>query len=162
MNAGYLHLAINHFPIITTIIGCLILLSGYFLKNEGIKLAGLGALCFGALMAIPAILTGDPAADLVHNIPGVSHDAIESHEGIAYAGFWALMFLGILSAMGIYGTLKREKFAGKIILAALFLSILVSGWMVYVGRTGGKIRHSEFSGNAQIMVPSEEQHDSHD
>ena len=153
MNWGYLHLAVNHFPIISVIVGMLILLAGFIFKNEGIKLSGLGTLVFAAIMAVPAILTGDSAGEAVKGLPDALSSLIERHEDVAYVGLWSILPLGIIAALAIYSTLKKEKMYKSFVIAAFVLSILVSGVMIYVGRTGGKIRHSEFR---NLTAPSTE------
>jgi len=148
MNPGYFHLAINHFPIIGTILGCLILAAGIIVKQDGVKLSGLGTLVFAAIMAIPTILTGDPAEDALEGISGVASHLIDRHEDIAYVGLWSIIPLGLISALAFYSLLKKELFGKYLVIATMVLSIVVSGVMIYVGRTGGMIRHTEFHQNA--------------
>jgi len=152
MNWGYLHLAINHFPIIGTIIGTLILLVGYGFKNQTVKLTGLGTIVFAALMAIPTILTGDPAKEGVESLPGVAANMIETHENAAYVGLWILLLLGLISLLALLHFWKKKKFARILVMVAMMLSMVTSGVMVYVGRTAGKIRHTEFSKQATVQT----------
>lgn len=155
MNLGYFHLAINHFPIVGTIIGSLLLLIGMFSKQQGIKISGLGTLVFAALMAIPAILTGDPAEESLKGISGVAMQLIDRHEDIAYVGLWTLLPLGLISALALYSLLKNEKTGKFLVIAAMILSLIASGVVIYVGRTGGMIRHTEFHQNGtQLPINS--------
>lgn len=160
---GYLHLAVNHFPIISTIIGMLILLAGLIFKNEGIKLSGLGTMVFAAIMAVPAILTGDSAAEAVKGLPDVLSSLVEKHEDIAYVGLWSILPMGIIAGLAIYSLFKKEKMYKSLVITAFVLSVLVSGVMIYVGRTGGKIRHSEFRNfSAPAKNQAVEAADAHD
>lgn len=161
MNWGYLHLAINHFPIIGTIIGMLILFAGYVFKNQTVKMTGLATLVFAALVAIPTILTGDSAKEALGNFPGVASNMIETHENVAYIGLWILLLLGLISLLALFHYWKKKEFARFLVMAAMVISIITSGVMVYVGRTAGKIRHTEFSkqATAQPNNPASETED---
>lgn len=160
MHSGYFHLIVNHFPIIGSIIGSLLLLAGIIFNKEDIKLSGLGTLVFAAFMAIPAILTGDPAKEAVEAVEGISKQLIHAHEDIARVGLWAIIPLGIISAMAMYSLVKKERINKYLIIAALLLSIVTSGVMVYVGYTGGKIRHTQIYQNN--ILPQEDSEENQD
>lgn len=119
MIGAYPHLLVNHLPILGTIFGILILGTGMFLRNDTVKQTGLGTLVFAALSSALALLTGDPAGDIVKTLPGISETVIEYHENMAYLSLWILIPSGILSAMAFYSTWKREKAAKYMVIAAL-------------------------------------------
>lgn len=144
MNWAYLHLVINHFPIIGVIIGMLITGTGYFIKNQTVTLTGLATLLFAALASVFAFLTGDPAEDLLKSMPEIPASLISRHEDIASVAMYLILPTGILSALGLYNAIKKEKTNRIIILLTVVFSVLASAAMVYAGRTGGQIRHSEF------------------
>jgi uncharacterized membrane protein len=143
MLGAYPHLLVNHLPILGTIFGIMILIAGMFLKNETVKQTGLATLVFAALSSALALITGDPAGEAVKAIPGISESLIEKHENMAYMALWILIPSGLLSAMAFYSIWKKEKGAKNLVIAALALSLIAAGWMAYVGKTGGQIRHSE-------------------
>jgi uncharacterized membrane protein len=143
MLGAYPHLLVNHFPILGTIFGVLILGAGMFLKNDTVKQTGLATLVFAALTSAVALFTGDPAGEAVENLPGISESMIEFHENMAYISLWILIPSGLLSAMAFYSIWKKEKGAKNLAIAALALSLIAAGWLAYVGKTGGQIRHSE-------------------
>jgi len=143
MLGAYPHLLVNHFPILGTIFGILILIAGLFLKNDTVKQTGLATLVFAALTSALALLTGDPAGDAVKTIPGISESLIDNHENMAYMALWIIIPSGLLSAMAFYSIWKKEKGGRNLVIAALVLSFLTAGWLAYVGKTGGQIRHSE-------------------
>ncbi len=160
MHSGYFHLIVNHFPIIGTIIGSLLLLAGIIFNKDDIKLSALGTLVFAAFMAIPAIATGNPAKEAVEAIEGISKHIIHTHEDIARVGLWAIIPLGIISAMAMYSIAKKERNNKYLVIAALLLSIVTSGVMAYVGYTGGKIRHTQiYQHNILPQEDSEENQD---
>jgi uncharacterized membrane protein len=145
MLGAYPHLLVNHLPILGTFFGIMILIAGLFLKNDTVKQTGLATLVFAALTSGLALFTGDPAGEVVEKLPGISESIIEYHENMAYMSLWILIPSGLLSAMAFYAIWKKEKGAKNLVIAALVLSLITAGWMAYVGKTGGQIRHSELS-----------------
>jgi uncharacterized membrane protein len=148
MLGAYPHLLVNHFPILGTIFGILILGAGMFLKNDTVKQTGLVTLVFAALTSAVALFTGDPAGEVVEKLPGISESFIEYHENMAYMSLWILIPSGLLSVMAFYSIWKKEKGAKNLVIAALALSLIASGWLAYVAKTGGRIHHVELSSQA--------------
>jgi uncharacterized membrane protein len=143
MSGAYPHLLVNHFPILGTIFGILILGAGMFLKNDTVKQTGLATLVFAALTSAVALFTGDPAGEAVQNLPGISEPMIEYHENMAYMSLWILFPSGLLSAMAFYSIWKKEKGVKNLVIAAFVLSLIAAGWLAYVAKTGGRIHHVE-------------------
>ncbi len=159
MNWAYFHLVINHFPIIGVIIGTLILLAGMLFSNQGVKISGLATVLFAALMAILAYLTGNPAEEAVKVVPDVAKSLVSRHEEIASIGMYLLIPAGLLSALTLFSIWKKEKSVHFLFIITLVLSLISSLAMVYVGRTGGQIRHSEFRSAATKQYIIDHQND---
>ena len=159
MNWAYLHLVVNHFPIIGTIIGSLLLIAGMAFKNQGIKIGGLGTLVFSALMSILAYFTGDPAEEAVKNHPDVARSLISLHESLATISMYILIPTGLIAATAIFSLLKKEKYPNLMIIITLVLALGSSSIMVFVGRTGGQIRHNEFRNEATKQYILQHQND---
>lgn len=109
MNWAYLHILTNHFPIVGIIIGTLLLISGMVLKNEGIRISGLGTIVFASVMAVVADLTGDPAKDALHQLPGISESLVNRHEDIASVSLFLMIPTGLLAVLTIYSIIKKER-----------------------------------------------------
>lgn len=147
MNTAHWHLLLNHFPIISTILGILIMVAGYIAKNQAVKRTSLGVFIFGGLISIPAFLTGEGAEDTVENLPGVGKALIEQHESIATFYLWAISILALaaLFTLVIEFTKQRNSkkvtawFYGFTFVMALACIIISQ----QVGNSGGKIRHTE-------------------
>ncbi len=144
MSWAYLHLLINHFPIVGVIIGSLLLITGLRLKNEGVIISGLGIVVFAAVMAVITYITGDPAKDALKGLPDVAESLINRHEDIATVSMYLLIPAGLLAAMTIYSIWKKERSVTFLLIITIVLSIISSVAMIYAGHTGGQIRHSEF------------------
>ncbi len=159
MNWAYLHLVFNHFPIIGVIIGTTLLATGMIFKNQGVKISGLGTIVFASLMAIIAYLTGDPAGEVMRGLPDIAKSLISRHENIATIGMYLMATAGLLAASSLYSIWKKDKSIRLLILITLAFSLISACAMVYIGRTGGQIRHAEFRNEATKRYIIEHQND---
>ncbi len=101
MSWGHLHLLLNHVPVIGTLLGLLLLLVAFGRKNEELKKVTLGLFVLIALVTVPVYLTGEPAEEMVENIPGVSEAMIERHENAALFSLIAVEVGGIIALAGL-------------------------------------------------------------
>lgn len=145
----------NHFPIISPILGLVVLLSGYFFSSEAIKRTGLGLFMIGALLTFPSMFTGDAAEDIVENISGVSHDMIHHHEEWAEKMAWISYLLGILSAFTLWASWKNKSFSQYGFTGVLVLSLIGIFMGIKTGNSGGEIRHPEITGQ---IAPASDNH----
>ncbi len=154
MNQAHLHLLLNHFPVIGTILCLLLLLAAILRKSHELKRISLAALVLIALLAIPAYLTGEPAEDIVENIPGVSKALIEPHEEAALAAIISMSVTGIFALFGLIWVRGKKSFPSWIMTAALLLTAVSVGLMAQTANLGGKIHHPEISG-VSTTAPAE-------
>ena len=159
MNWAYIHIILNHFPIVGIIIGTLLLIIGMVFKNEGIRISGLGTIVFAALMAVVVDLTGDPAKEAVNSLPDVVRSLINRHEDIASVGLFLMIPTGLIAGLTLYSLWKKEKSVRFLTIITLVLSLISCGAMGYAGRTGGQIRHTEFRNDATKQYILEHQND---
>jgi len=157
MNAAYFHLIVNHFPIIGSIIGTLLLMAGMIFKNEGVKISGLGVLIFATIMALIANLTGDSAKEAVEGLNDVARSLINKHEDIASVALFLIIPSGLLAALSLYSIYKKERSVRFLLLITLVLSMISCAAMAYTGLTGGQIRHTEFRSDAAKKSINEHQ-----
>ena len=163
MNAAHIHLILNHFPVIGTIIGIGILAFGLLLKNNTIKKVALILFIVTAILTIPVFLSGEDAEGIVENIEGVSETMMEEHEELAEKSIWLMGFLGIISFFNFYTMIKNisVSFTKKITVLTLLVSLVTFGFFVQVANLGGKIRHSEIRDLTKYqMEESKEEKDS--
>ena len=154
MNWAYLHVIINHFPIVGVIVGTLILIAGMIFKNEGIKISGLGTIVFAALAAVVVDLTGDPAREAVRGTPDFVLSLINRHENMAVVSLFIIIPAGLMAAVTLYSIWKKVKTVHFLLIMTLVISLISCAAMGYVGHTGGQIRHTEFRNGAtkQFMI----------
>jgi len=145
MNAAYLHLLLNHVPVLGVLFALALVAAALARRNETLLRAGWVTLVVVALVALPVYFTGDGAEELVEDEPGVSHDTIKAHENIALIALIGLEALGVLSLAGL--VLSRRGAAPPWTRAgSLALALVVAGLMGVTAERGGRIRHPEAHG----------------
>lgn len=147
MDSIHLHLILNHFPIVGTLIGVIILLYGLVKKNIGIQQTGLATISIMALISIPVFLTGEPASDKLEKLPGIVEASIEAHEEAAETAYWFMLFSGLLAGFAITAQMTGKKMAKFLVGTSLFVTLISFGLMARTGYLGGKIRHTEIAGS---------------
>ena len=109
MNATHFHLLLNHFPVVGTLIGSLLLLWGIIRKQNTIKSVAAVILAVMAALAIPVFLTGEPAEESVEDLPGVSEALIGLHEDAATIAIWLMGITGLASLVALFAVWKKSK-----------------------------------------------------
>src|ERR1700730_8374384 len=102
MTAAHVHLLLNHIPILGSIFGLLLLSYGMLRKSDEIKKTSLWGFVITALLTIPVYLTGDGAAKIVSNLPGVSTAIIQHHDQAATITMVAIEILGAVSLLSLW------------------------------------------------------------
>ena len=151
MNSTHAHLLLNHFPVIGTLIGTMILLYGLLIKNINIQKVSLATIGVMTLIAIPVFLTGEPAEEAVENLPGVVESIIESHEEAAEVAFWVMMLTGVFALITLGLQIVNNPFSKTFVLIALISGIVSFGLMGRTAYLGGQIRHTEIRSNSTVV-----------
>jgi hypothetical protein len=148
VNLAHLHLLLNHFPIIGTIVGVGLFLFSLAGKNDDLQRAGLIIFSVMALLSLPTFFSGIGAQGAIEKLPGVSNVLIDRHEGAATL---ALLFMEITGALSLAGLWQSHKFSRPArwnIVTVLLLALITVGLMARVGTTGGDVRHPEIRAGA--------------
>ena len=113
MNQAHLHIALNHFPVVGSVIATLVLVTGIYRKNVGVQKVALWIFSFIALLSIPVFITGEGAKKIVEHLPAVDEEVIERHEQFATISFWLLIMTGLFSMIRLF-FLKRWATTSKL------------------------------------------------
>src|SRR3984893_5129601 len=143
MNFVHIHLLLNHFPIIGSIIGCGLFLIPLLGKNDPLRRSSLIVFAAMALIAIPAFASGKGAQLMLQGKPGISDEFVQRHEGAAMLALWFLEATGAFAMAGLWQYHRRARMARWNLPAVLIFSLLTVGFMVRTGNTGGEIGHTE-------------------
>ncbi|QQS27874.1 MAG: hypothetical protein IPM47_13440 [Sphingobacteriales bacterium] len=143
MDVTHLHLLLNHFPIIGTLIGCVVLIFGLLKKSREVQLVACYLLIVMAFVSYPVMETGEGAEDTVEKIAGVSETIMHNHEEAAESAFTVMIITGILSLLSvILHFLKKSYFIWSAIITSIVAAVAF-GFMANAGYIGGQIRHTE-------------------
>lgn len=143
MNAAHFHLLFNHLPIISTILGILILSLGYILSSAIIKRTALFIFILGSLFTFPAFNTGEGAEEVIENMEGISEDFIKIHEELAETFAVFAYLLGAFSTLGIWISWKQKTYSDAFNYLIIAFSIVTLYFGAKAGTSGGEIRHTE-------------------
>ncbi len=147
MNDAHIHLVVNHFPIIGTILGLGILITGIILKNNSVKNTAYSLFIIAAIFAFISMSTGEGAEELVEDMPNIGKQIIHEHEEMAEKLALVLYLLGIVSIVGLYTNFKNNSKANLV----SYLTVVIAAIGVFLGQqtgtTGGEIRHTEIRTN---------------
>ena len=154
----YLHIILNHLPLIGFLAAVIPLLIGVVLKKVDLVRTGLLlVLLFGAPSYF-IMETGEEAEDrLAHGetsvvIDELSHDFLHEHEERAETTIIAIYITLGLAVLCLVATFKMKK-AGLPLAWITVLSLVVSlGLTAWTAKAGGQIRHPEFRTEADIKA----------
>jgi uncharacterized membrane protein len=142
MNYAHLHLLLNHFPIIGTMVGLGLFLISFFGRNGDLRRGSYIVFAAIALISIPTFLSGF-GAQLMIKGPGVADALLQRHQSSALLSLWFMEATGALALIGLWQSQKTSHPARWNVSAVLVLSLLTAGLMARTGNTGGDIRHPE-------------------
>lgn len=147
MNDAHLHLLVNHFPIIGTIFGLGILITGMLLKNNSVKNTAYILFIVAAIFSAFSMGTGEGAEELIEDLPNIGKQIIHEHEEIAEKFAIIMYATGLFGLLSLYTSIKNHKLAKTISLITLVLALMAAIFAKSVGTTGGEIRHTEIRSN---------------
>lgn len=147
----HLHILLNHFPSIGTVIALGLFLASYRLKSEEVRRSSLVLFLIMGLLAIPTYISGAATKWAIQNNPGISADVISAHQDVALMAFVFLGLTGCLAWLALWQE-RRYSTAPTWNLIAVFVASLTSLlYMTRAGNIGGHINHPEL-GTIDVMV----------
>jgi hypothetical protein len=138
-----LHLLTNHIPVIGIPLAAILLIVAIVLKQRAIEQVALCFMVVLGLLTIPVFLTGEPAEEMVEDIPSVSHDLIEEHEESAKLSFIIAELLAAMALAGFAIAWKRGEVPRALTYGTLAVAIVCSGLLGRAAYLGGHVRHAE-------------------
>jgi uncharacterized membrane protein len=143
MDLAHIHLLLNHFPTIGTIIGGGLFLLALITKSDDLKRASLVILLGLSLIAIPTYMSGNGAQDTIKSLPGVSKSLIEAHEGAALVAMVFMLLTGAFAWLGLWQFRRLARVPNWNLAVILILTVASFGLMARASNIGGEIRHAE-------------------
>ncbi|MBP8724556.1 MAG: hypothetical protein KBF37_02790 [Saprospiraceae bacterium] len=154
MTPAHVHLLVNHFPLIGTVIGFLLLLGSKWSGSRAASNAALSVLAFSGLMAIPAHFSGEAAEEMLEQSAQFNEALVEEHEERAKVFMLAMLALGLSATAALLAEIwKPGLFAFKHWLVAAIAAVGLF-LAVPTGSSGGAIMHPEIrEGAASQTTP---------
>jgi len=144
MNWPYLHILINHFPIILSVVGTTALLLALIVRQRIVWLYALATLTLAGLSIYPVFFTGDRAADAVEHTWYIVREMVREHDDSAGWALPAVLLMGAASAYTWWRMVRREVTGLPPVWLRAVVSVLAIFGLSVVIRTaylGGKIVH---------------------
>jgi len=156
MNDAHLHMVVNHFPIIGTILGLGILVAGIILKNNSVKNTAYSLFILGAVFAAFSMGTGEGAEEIAKKLPDVTKHIIHEHEEMAEKLAIVLYLLGVIAIGGIYLNIKKHPKVKLVSFLAVVVALVGVFLAIETGTTGGEVRHTEIRSDSFDAVGGEQ------
>ena len=158
MSLTHLHLLLNHFPVIGTIIGIALLGVAVMRKNTELMKTTLGLFAALGVITVIVYLTGEPAEEAIENLPGFSEAITERHEEFALVATIVLASFGTL-ALAILAVFRGKSMPRWVTLFSLVLALASGAVMGYTAMLGGQVRHTEVRAGGADVLGSQENPD---
>jgi len=143
---AHVHLLINHFPTIGTILGLGLLLLSFIRKNDHLKKVSLEVLFLIALATMPVYVSGQAAAEALKGQSGVSAAAIVAHNDAALGSFIMMEITGFVAWLVLWRMRRIGWPTTGLTYTVLVLSVMTVAAVARAANIGGDIRHPEISG----------------
>jgi len=153
MNGAFLHLAVNHIPVVGLPFCFLLLAAAVLRKSRDLLQAGFAAIIVVALLTIAVFYTGGPAAHIVRGMTGVTREHIHDHAEAAEDVFAATEALGGAALFCLWLLSRPRGIPNWLTALMLAGSLGISIWLGYVAHLGGLIRHPEIEMKGQEKMP---------
>jgi uncharacterized membrane protein len=143
MDLAHLHLLLNHFPTIGTVIGLGLLLLALVRKNDHLKHVSFEVFFLIALATMLAYLTGVAAQQALEGVPDASESMIVAHHDAALWGFLLMQLTGAAAWLGLWQFRRYSRPSTATLSAVLVLALITAATMARAANLGGEIRHPE-------------------
>ncbi len=143
---AHVHLLLNHFPTIGTILALGLLLLSFVRRNDHLKKVSLEVFFLIALATIPVYQSGVAAAAALKDQSGVSAAAIATHQDAALGAFILMAITGAVAWLGLWQFRRIGRLSGSMTSAVLLLGAITVAVMTRAANVGGDIRHPEILG----------------
>ena len=152
MNPVHLHLILNHLPVIGIPIGLALCLAGALRRERAVERAGLWVLLLFAVATPLAYLTGEPAEDALHQVPGVSGPHVEAHEESAEWALVSALLAGAAAGVALLLARRAKPIPVAARVGVWVLGALAALILARTANLGGQVHHPELRSSASARA----------
>jgi uncharacterized membrane protein len=146
---------LNHVPLFGLLFGGGLLIYALVRGSDLVTRIAMVFFVIAGLGAGATYLTGEGAEELVEDLAGVTHSAIEAHEEVAMYALMATATLGALSLLFLVWY-RGRSIPRAVSVSLLVLAVFGIGAIGYTAYTGGQINHPELreeTASTVVTVP---------
>ena len=150
MNSVQMHLALTHVPVILSLVGLIMLVAAFFIKNSIITKTSYIVILVAGIAALPVFFTGEGTEEAIENLPGVSESVIGRHEQVATLAMIFIAAAGLMALAALFSF--RWQIAARVFkVVVAVLAITSGGLMAQTAHLGGQIRHTEIRNSVALQ-----------
>ena len=143
--AEYVHVVLNHLPIIGLLAGLMVLVIAIFQKSRATAIAAYSVIFVMSLSVFPVTEFGEKAEDQVESLlDKAGHHWLEEHSARADRAGWIYYVAAGVALGGLVAPRFLPKSAPFFLWATLLIGIAALTAGVWIASAGGKIMHREF------------------
>jgi len=150
----YLHILMNHLPIIGLMVATVLTAAFLFLRNRPAVVVGMVAVAILSFSAWPTLLTGQNAYEKIDHLADDAGKAyLDRHMELAETWIYLFLATSVVTVAGIIASKKRPHllFPAAIVSLVMAAGCLIAGSVI--AENGGMVRHPEFrSGSAPVPL----------
>ena len=143
---AHVHLLLNHFPTIGTILALGLLLLAFMRRNDHLKKVSFEVIFLIALATMPVYVSGQAAAEALKGQEGVSDAAVALHNDAALGSFIIMQATGFVAWLTLWRMRRIGRPTTGLTYAVLILMVLTVAAVARAANMGGDIRHPEIEG----------------
>ncbi len=165
MNAAYLHLIVNHIPVVGFLLLLPLNILGLITSNRGFKILAASATIAMSLGTLPAYFSGDEAEEVIEHQANVDESTISEHEEYAETSLILAILNGAAGALVLLSLFKKitQGHFKKLQAMSLLLNCATATLMGLTAQHGGHILHGDITGGHEHSAGSVDQgHKDHD
>lgn len=140
MDADRLHLLLNYYPMIGSIIGTLLLIIGLWRKSDKAKRISLWIFLAVAMLAFPVYVSGEINGKEM--LSGMFGDAIKQHQAAGQTAFMLIEVAGIGALIGLILSYRKPEYARWFVILVLLLSTVSVFFVTKATLAGRSIKKS--------------------
>ena len=149
MDAAYLHIVVNHFPIILCVVGTVAALLALAFQKRALWLYAAVSLTLSGALVYPVVFTGERAEDVVEKRWYASKEAIHEHEEAAELAMWVTLAAGAVAAYAWFRAARprhrEDRFPSGLGTLLAIAGLAASGTLGYAAWQSGFIVHKAAS-----------------
>jgi len=150
MNSVQMHLALTHVPVILSLVGLIMLIVAFFIKNSTITKTSYILILTAGITALPVFFTGEGTEEAIENLPGVSESVIGRHEEVAKLAMISIAAAGLMALAALFSF--RWQIAARVFkVVVVLLAITSGGLLAQTAHLGGQIRHTEIRSSVALQ-----------